>query len=383
MNYYSNKILLCILLIGASITLGCSAKITGSTGKQIKELRYLGEYIIPHNTQFKSTTVGGLSGIDYDKENDLFYIISDDWSLTNPARFYTAKLFLSNKIDSVQFLDVQYFLQQDGSVYPNAKQNPYRTPDPEAIRYNPLSKTIAWNSEGERFIVGDSIVLQDPAIRIISKDVHQLDSFLLPTQVHMYREEKGLRRNGTLEGLSFGDGYKTLYVSIEEPLYEDGPRAGRGDSTAIIRIIKYNVDSKKQLGQYAYQVDAVVRDPVPANGFKINGVSEILEISKNKLLIVERSYSFGRTDCNIRVYIGDLSNATNIAGLASLKDAKFNPTKKKLLFNMDTLGMYISNVEGVSFGPQLSNGNETLIFVADNNFRATEKTQFLLFEIIK
>jgi len=83
------------------------------------------------------------------------------------------------------------------------------------------------------------------------------------------------------------------------------------------------------------------------------------------------------------VYIADLFDATNIAGLASFKDAKFNPTKKKLLFNMDTLGMYISNIEGVSFGPQLPNGNETLIFVADNNFKATEKTQFLLFEIIK
>jgi hypothetical protein len=383
MNYYSNKILLWILLIAASITFGCSAKITGSTGKQIKELRYLGEYIIAHNTQFKNTTVGGLSGIDYDKENDLFYIISDDWSLTNPARFYTAKLFLNNKIDSVKFLDVHYVLQQDGSFYPNAKQNPYRTPDPEAIRYHPLSKTIAWNSEGERFIMGDSIVLQDPAIRIINKEGQQLDSFPLPVQVHMYKEEKGLRRNGTLEGLSFGDGYKTLYASIEEPLYEDGHRAGRGDSTAVIRIIKYDVESKKPIGQYAYQVDAVVRDPVPANGFRINGVSEILEISKNKLLIVERSYSLGRTDCNIRIYAADISGATNIAGLTSLKNAKYNPVKKKLLFNMDWLGMYISNIEGVSFGPQLPNGNETLIFVADNNFRATEKTQFLLFEIIK
>ena len=48
---------------------------------------------------------------------------------------------------------------------------------------------------------------------------------------------------------------------------------------------------------------------------------------------------------------------------------------------MDNLGIYIGNVEGVTFGPLLPNGNRTLIFVVDNNFRATEKTQFLLFEI--
>src|SRR5690349_10407755 len=135
MSYYKNRIFIYVLLTAALIHSGCSPKITGSVANEIKNLKYLGEYIIPHNVQFKNTTVGGLSGIDYDKENDLFYLISDDWSQTNPARFYTAKLFINNKIDSVQFLDVKYFLQPDGSVYPGAKQNPYRTPDPEAIRY--------------------------------------------------------------------------------------------------------------------------------------------------------------------------------------------------------------------------------------------------------
>ncbi|MEP7252098.1 MAG: hypothetical protein ABI683_06950 [Ginsengibacter sp.] len=38
-------------------------------------------------------------------------------------------------------------------------------------------------------------------------------------------------------------------------------------------------------------------------------------------------------------------------------------------------------MEGVCFGPTLSNGHRTLIFVSDNNFVAAQKTQFLLFEI--
>ena len=79
----------------------------------------------------------------------------------------------------------------------------------------------------------------------------------------------------------------------------------------------------------------------------------------------------------------DVLKASNIVSVASLKQIKdFIPINKTLLFNMDDLGMYIGNIEGVSFGPKLSNGHSTLIFVADNNFRATEKTQFLLFEII-
>src|SRR5918993_2058291 len=235
------------LFLIQSFLISCgTGKIPGRTGKAISEIRFLGEYIIPYNVQFKNTTIGGLSGIDYDKENNLFYIISDDWSLTNPARLYTARILLNDTgIDTIQFVDVKFFLQPDGTVYPNAKQNPYRTPDPEAIRYNPINKSLVWSTEGERFIQKDSVVLQDPAIRIITKDGKHLDSFPLPNQTHMYAAEKGLRRNGAFEGLSFADGYNHLYVSIEEPIYEDGPRAGRGDSTAWIRVSKYDVQAKK------------------------------------------------------------------------------------------------------------------------------------------
>jgi hypothetical protein len=359
-------------------------KIIGNNKSTSTELRFLGEYIIPYGKQFKNTTIGGLSGIDYDIKNKIYYLISDDWSQTNPARFYTARILLSEKgIDSIAFSNVHYFLQRDGKIYPNAKQDPYHTPDPEAIRYNPLKENLVWNSEGERFITKDSIVLQDPAIRIVSKEGNYIDSFPLPLQMHMYIQEKGLRRNGVFEGLSFADNYASLYVSVEEPIYEDGPRAGTGDSTAWIRVLKYNADKKNLAGQYAYQVDPVVRMPVPANGHKINGVSDILEWDKNKLIFIERSYSLGRTDCNVRVYIGDISGATNIADITSLKEQNvFKPIKKTLLLNMDSLGMYIGNIEGVSFGPVLSNGHRTLMFVADNNFRATEKTQFLLFEVV-
>ncbi|NJE06878.1 hypothetical protein E3E36_12190, partial [Thermococcus sp. M36] len=78
-----------------------------ATAQKISKLNFLSEYTVPHNLQFKGTTVGGLSGIDYDAKNNLYYIISDDRSAINAARYYTAKIFFSNnKIDSVVFVDV-------------------------------------------------------------------------------------------------------------------------------------------------------------------------------------------------------------------------------------------------------------------------------------
>src|SRR6478736_1081475 len=85
----------------------------------IQSLKFINEYVIPFNLKFKETTVGGLSGIDYDKKNDLYYFICDDRSAINPARFYTAKIKITEKgIDTILFQDVKFFLQQNGETYP-------------------------------------------------------------------------------------------------------------------------------------------------------------------------------------------------------------------------------------------------------------------------
>jgi hypothetical protein len=349
----------------------------------INSLKYIGEHIIPFNHQFKGTTIGGLSGIDYDARKKLYYLICDDRSSINPARFYTAKInFTHAGFSNVEFVNVTTFLQPDGMPYPDRKKDPAHSPDPEALRYNPVTDNFVWTSEGER-ITGKENVLLNPAITTITKEGKYFDTFPLPAQMHMYTTEKGLRQNGVFEGLTFADNFKTMYVSVEEPLYEDGPRAGLRDTTALIRILKYDVATKKQLAQFAYNLEAIAHPSIPENEFKINGIPDIISVGNNKLLVIERSFSTGIAPCTIRIYLIDISKATNIAGVASLKkQPPVSVAYKKLLLNMDVLGIYTDNIEGVTFGPDLPNGHKTLIFVSDNNFSKDQKTQFLLFEVL-
>jgi len=346
------------------------------------KLKFIGEYDIPHNQVFQNTTVGGLSGIDHDPKNNIYYLISDDRSSINPARFYTAKIHLNEKgIESVQFVSVKNLLQQNGMVYPNSKQDPFHTPDPEGIRYNLKTKQLVWSTEGERIIKKDTIVLADPSVNIISTEGKYIDSFVLPLNLHMQTTQNGPRQNGVFEGLSFSNNYKKLLVSVEEPLFEDGSRAGLKDSSAWIRIIKYDVKSRKPEAQYAYQIDPVAYPSNPSGAFKINGVPDILAINDHQLLVVERSFSTGRKPSTIKIFLAELGKAEDVSQIPSLKNQSFRSVVKKLLFNMDELGIYIDNIEGVTFGPKLPNGHQTLIFVSDNNFSAEEITQFLLFEI--
>lgn len=349
----------------------------------LNSIRFLGQYDIPYGLSYNNTTVGGLSGIDYDSKKELYYLICDDRSAINPARFYSAKIFVSQTgIDSFRLVSVNYLKQPDGSTFPNNKKDPQQTPDPEAIRYNPVKNHLVWSNEGERIVNNKQDILSNPSIHIIDTKGNFSDSFKLPANLYMHPEKKGPRQNSVLEGMSFADNYASLFVNVEEPLYDDGPRADTTDNHAFIRILKFDVKTKVNKKQYAYSLDPVAYRPNPPDAYMINGVPDILYVGDDKLLVIERSFSTGRLACAVKLYIADLSGATDIKNIPSLQSGiSFTAARKKLLFNMDDTGTYIDNIEGICFGPVLPNGKKSLLLVADNNFNPLQKSQVFLFEI--
>lgn len=374
-----------LLFIVVLFAASCSAiKRTTQTSANISSLKFIGQYEIPYDLKYNNTTVGGLSGIDYDAKNNLYYMVSDDRSDRNPARFYAAQIsFSKNNIDSVVFTNIKNMQQKDGSVYPNNKQDRFHTPDPEAMRYNPMNKQLVWSSEGERIVNAKDTVLENPSVIFVSINGEYKDSLALPANLNMHVTENGPRKNSVLEGMSFADNYKSLFVSVEEPLYEDGPGADVTDNNAYIRIYKFDIAEKRNIAQYAYKLSPVAFPAVPETAFKVNGIPDILCIGNNKLLVIERSFSTGRLPCTIRLFVADLNEATDISSMTLKNNKDFIPATKKLLLNMDDLGIYTDNIEGVTFGPLLPNGHKTLLFIADNNFNILEKAQLLLFEVIE
>jgi hypothetical protein len=62
---------------------------------------------------------------------------------------------------------------------------------------------------------------------------------------------------------------------------------------------------------------------------------------------------------------------------------QIGPAQKTLLFDLDTLGIPLDNVEGMTLGPTLPDGRRALVLVSDNNFATSQFTQFLLFALGK
>lgn len=77
-----------------------------------------------------------------------------------------------------------------------------------------------------------------------------------------------------------------------------------------------------------------------------------------------------------------------------LNGVSYKAMSKTLLFNFEDIRQQLSkvthgtpkvdNIEGISFGPKLSNGHLSLIVVADNNFSAfgEQLSQFIVFEVL-
>jgi hypothetical protein len=333
-------------------------------------LQFLGQAIVPTGTSFKGTTVGGLSSITYDARRDAYYALSDDPSQFQPARFYTVGLDVRDgrlTNGDVHFQDVTTLLAPDGKPYA------FNTIDPEGLVLT-NDRQLVLTSEG----FANSLI--DPFVRRYALDGRFLGSLpvpqpFLPTADH----SSGVRPNLAFESAGvFGP---FLFTATENALYQDGPAATIANGSRS-RILRYNLRTNRLERQWEYDTDPVAEAPVPDTAFSVNGLVELLPLNPEFLISMERSFSVGApgTGNKIKLYSVALPGATNVNGAFRLPD-RVRPARKQLLLNLDSLGIPLDNVEGMTFGPRLRDGRQTLVLVSDNNFAASQFTQFLLFAL--
>ncbi|WP_434802548.1 esterase-like activity of phytase family protein, partial [Paracidovorax avenae] len=86
-------------------------------------LRWIGTASLPPGTEFLGSTVGGISGIDYDPVHDQWVLLSDDRSAHQPARFYTARLhYRADALETPRLTGAVTLRQPGGDPFPSALQ---------------------------------------------------------------------------------------------------------------------------------------------------------------------------------------------------------------------------------------------------------------------
>lgn len=342
-------------------------------------LQYLGSTALAREPQGVLQDFGGISGMDHDAAAGTWYLLSDDRSARAPARFYTAHIDIdASGVRSVRITGVVSLKQADGSIYPSLRQGG-EVPDPEALRIDPRNGELLWSSEGDRKL-GLS-----PFVRRAARDGSFIAEVPLPPNLRVHKEaEQGVRDNLAIEGLAFTPDAASLWVSMEAPLYEDGPvptlqQGGFARFTQLDR-------EGRVLGQYAYPLDPIPLPPTGGRQRADNGVSEILATEAGTLLVVERSgreVEDGSFQFAIRLYEVGVDGATDVSRTASLQGADFKPMRKRLVLDLAKAGIETDNVEAAAWGPRLPDGRATLLLASDDNFHPRQANRFLAFQVCK
>jgi len=361
----------------------------GASATSSLSLEFIGEHIIQTGARFEGTTIGGLSGIDFDPDSGVYYAISD--ARGAGARFYALDIDLEpTRIASVRFGRVTALRDVGGRNFARLPGSGPR-PDPESIRFDPGSGTLYWSSEG------DGTASLDPWIREAGRDGAFRREITTPVKFRRTTPGTGVRDNQGFESLAINGDGATLFVANENALLQDGPAANRVDGS-FVRIVALDKHTASVDAEYAYYVEPVPRVPRGHSGTRANGLVELLALGPDRLLALERAYVAGSGNF-VTLFEVDLAGASDVSNVVSLNaDGDWRPVKKHRIADLHSFRSEIldaragsafahetkvvDNLEGMTFGPTVG-GERTIVFVSDNNFGifGPQFTQFLAFRI--
>lgn len=338
------------------------------------KIEFLGEYELKDST-YQDTVIGGLSGITYNPQKNLFYAISDDRAYFSPPRFYTLNIDINNnKINNINIENVTFLKNEKGALYPP------NTTDTESIALSPRNSLFI-GSEGVKN------TNTPPFIKEYDLEGNFKSSVRIPERyIPVEGEKKGIENNLGFESLTIKangimpqDPFR-LFTATESALVQDVDLKNP-ETVLRSRLMHYVINpfgDPVLVGEHLYLIDN------PSLGVLYNGLSELLALpEEGYLLSLERT--FGLRGYGVKVFQLTMANATDISNQKSLGNNLNNitPIRKKLVLDLQKLGIKLDNIEGLTFGPRLADGSQSLIMVSDNNFSQNrkQKNQFLLFKL--
>jgi hypothetical protein len=357
---------------------------TAALAQPVEAIRYIGQQTFPSGTlaPVDGTIVGGISGLTYAGGNS-YLGISDDRSGINPARWYNMDIVVNDGAPnpvSVTFNSRTTLLRADGTAYPA------NTLDPEGIALAQGGDSVWVSSEGEANLGAGRV--QAPFINRYSRASGQLEQ-QLPVNARYtptfsgIMQVSGVRNNLAFESLTITPSNSWLFTATENALVQDGPAATVSTGTPS-RIARYDLATGLPAGEFVYVTEPVAQAPNPSNGFATNGLVELLALDDGTLLALERSFSTGAannpTGNLCRLYQITLGGATDVSAQDALAPG-YVPVTKTLLFDIAATGVAQDNLEALVLGPTLPGGERLLIIGSDNNFSATQFTQFMAFGV--
>jgi hypothetical protein len=334
-------------------------------------LAWLGEFTRPTATVYPalsdSARFGSLSGLALDAASGQWVGAIDDREGTRVA-------WLTIGFDGGR-LQVTPNRMMALTPGPGVADRVARESDLEAIAVLP-DGTFLMGEEGH---LRDGEVWQ-PAILHVTRDGVVTSVTPYPARFSIADDPaRGLRDNQGFESLTRTPRGRVI-AGLEQPLKQDGePSSFTHAAAGTLIAFEQRGDRWQPGAEWRYMISPTPRiegwSQICSDGE--NGLVDLLALTETTLVAMERA-------CLLDATGEQSANAVQLFTVELVG----GEARKRPLLDLATLTPKLSpalarleNFEALSVGPTLPDGTRTLLVVSDDNFRATQKTAFLLFAI--
>ncbi|MBD2097529.1 esterase-like activity of phytase family protein [Trichocoleus sp. FACHB-591] len=344
-----------------------------------RSLEFLGEYQLPQST-YDNTLVGALSALTYDRQHDRFYAVSNDSSQQAPARFYTFKLSLDTsdaqapKIQQLEVEQVTLLKQENGQPYaPNAIA-------PAGIALSPQQSVFissdSLDATGSTPLVGEFDLATGKLRHRLPIPNRYLPSTGTP------EAPVGVQEHGAFSALTISAPSVSpanlepfrIFTATQSALVQDRETENQ---TANNRLLHYLIGEGPPvlIAEHVYPIKA------PPVGAIAPQLTELMVLDQGgHFLSLEETLDDSTPSAEI--FQLAMGSATDTSSLASLQGAEgIQPIRKRSLLDLNKLGIPLGDLAGMTLGPQLPDGAQSLLLVSNNHLQAEQPTQVLLFRL--
>ena len=348
MKWHAAALFLAVLLSNCVPDRGWRAPSAAAPGPApAYAVSFLGQLVIPSNQTVDGFTVGGLS--------DLIHVEGDTW-----------RAIVDNEEDTpARIFDLRFQVTESG---PAALPGETEFDIPKsALR---LAGLNGKNFDGEGLALTDRGTLlvsseTEPSIREVSATGETVRMLPVPDLFLSNKlAGRGARVNAGFEALDLSG--STLWTANEAALAQDAPDEAKF-ATHPIRLLRY--DTEKPAAQYVYVLDPIEKR---GSGFSVRGLVDVVILPEGGLLAMEREYVEGVGN-EVQIFHISTDGATEVSGMPSLAGQRYTPVRKTLLYTFENP----NNLEGLAFGPELPDGDRTLLVLSDDNFEPLLQTQLI------
>lgn len=336
-------------------------------------LNFLGKYELSNPILSTDQPVSQLSSLTYQvpgygtsTDNKIqFYGLSDAVTAESPAKFYTFNFNLDPS-ESIPLKDITVeglTILKDKQEQPLLENQVY----PESIAFSPRHSVFISTENLENVNTPPLIAEYDLKTGQLKNTV-PLSPFYLP-QFNESEQTQGVEPQFGFKALTISpDGFSPdgrdpfrLFTVTEKPLIQD-----RDPELATkLRLLHYVIADRASflVSETLYLLDETSQ-----------GLVDIAAAKGGILLSLEQSKDTGKI---YQLFTGD---ATDTSRMVSLKGnlIKVQPVRKKLLLDLQNLGIPLQQLKGMTLGSRLPDGSQSLVLIGEDNHNTT---QVLLFSL--